>query len=205
MSSNFEKPNLDRSAGPLPIDMFKLQQKRKEEAEKRASETANPPSLSKQMSVRSRFLTREVSELQPCMPKTSSVSFSDVDDLRKFTLFISPDEGYWKGGKFTFEIQIPPEYNIKPPKAHCLTKLWHPNITEDGKICLSILREHTMDGTGWLPTRTLKDVVWGLNALFTDLCDFDDPLNVAAAEQHRQSRGAFERKVRDYVHSYAME
>ena len=185
--------------------MFKLQQKRKEEAEKRDTETANPPSLSKQMSVRSRFLTREVSELESCMPKTCSVSFSDVDDLRKFTLYISPDEGYWKGGKFTFEIQIPPEYNIKPPKAHCLTKLWHPNITEDGKICLSILRQHTMDATGWLPTRTLKDVVWGLNSLFTDLCDFDDPLNVTAAEQHHQNRSAFERKVRDYVRSYAME
>ena len=24
-----------------------------------------------------------------------------------------------------------------------------------------------MDGTGWLPTRTLLDVVWGLNSLFT--------------------------------------
>ena len=31
----------------------------------------------------------------------------------------------------------------------------------------SILREHTMDGTGWMPTRTLLDVVWGLNSLFT--------------------------------------
>jgi len=24
-----------------------------------------------------------------------------------------------------------------------------------------------MDGTGWMPTRTLLDVVWGLNSLFT--------------------------------------
>jgi ubiquitin-conjugating enzyme E2 F len=38
-----------------------------------------------------------------------------------------------------------------------------------------------MDGTGWAPTRTLKDVVWGLNSLFTDLLNFDDPLNIEAA------------------------
>ena len=184
--------------------MFKLQQKRKEEAEKKAHETAKPPPLNKQMSVRSRFLTQEVSEIQSCMPSTCSVSFGDVDDLRTFTLHISPDEGYWKGGKFTFEIQIPAEYNIKPPKALCKTKLWHPNITEDGKICLSILREHTMDGTGWLPTRTLKDVIWGLNSLFTDLCDFDDPLNIPAAEQYRKDKRSFERKVHNYVRSYAI-
>jgi len=183
--------------------MFKLQQKRKEEAERKAREAASPPSLSKQMSVRSRYLTQEVSEIQSCMPKTCSVSFDDVDDLRKLTLTIRPEEGYWKGGKFTFEITIPPEYNIKPPKALCLTKIWHPNITEDGKICLSILREHAMDGTGWLPTRTLKDVVWGLNSLFTDLVDFDDPLNVTAAEQWNADKRAFERKVRTYVQSYA--
>ena len=33
----------------------------------------------------------------------------------------------------------------------------------------SLLREHALDGMGWLPTRTLKDVVWGLNSLFTVL------------------------------------
>ncbi|EAW71131.1 ubiquitin-conjugating enzyme E2F (putative), isoform CRA_d, partial [Homo sapiens] len=43
-----------------------------------------------------------------------------------------------------------------PPKVKCLTKIWHPNITETGEICLSLLREHSIDGTGWAPTRTLK-------------------------------------------------
>ena len=183
--------------------MFKLQQKRKEEADKKAREATSPPALSKQMSVRSRYLTQEVSEIQACMPKTCTVNFDDVNDLRKFTLVIKPDEGYWKGGTFTFEITVPIEYNIKPPKAICMTRIWHPNITEDGKICLSILREHTMDGTGWLPTRTVKDVVWGLNSLFTDLVDFDDPLNVVAAEQRSTDKRGFERKVRHYIQSYA--
>ena len=182
--------------------MFKLKQKRKEEQERREQEAANP-SLSKQMSVRSRFLTQEVSELQAILPKTCKVEFGDVDDLREFSLMVRPDEGYWRGGRFVFSISIPPEYNIKPPQALCKTRLWHPNINEDGKICLSILREQTLDGTGWLPTRTLKDVVWGLNALFTDLCDFDDPLNVVAAEEHAHHRAGFERKVKDYVRRYA--
>ncbi|OWK05235.1 hypothetical protein Celaphus_00002813, partial [Cervus elaphus hippelaphus] len=71
-----------------------------------------------------------------------------------------------------------------PPKVKCLTRIWHPNITETGEICLSLLREHSIDGTGWAPTRTLKDVVWGLNSLFTDLLNFDDPLNIEAAEHH---------------------
>ncbi|XP_048342532.1 NEDD8-conjugating enzyme UBE2F isoform X2 [Sphaerodactylus townsendi] len=76
----------------------------------------------------------------------------------------------------------------KPPKVKCLTRIWHPNITETGEICLSLLREHSIDGTGWAPTRTLQDVVWGLNSLFTDLLNFDDPLNIEAAEHHLRDK-----------------
>lgn len=182
--------------------MFKLQQKRKEEEEEKKKGASKPP-YSKQMSVRSRFLTQEVSEIQTNLPRSCKIKFDDIDNLRQFTLIVSPDEGFWKGGTFVFDIKVPPEYNIKPPTALCKTRIWHPNITEDGKICLSILREHSLDGCGWLPTRSLKDVVWGLNSLFTDLVDFDDPLNTEAAEQYQMNKKSFERKVRDFVQQYA--
>ena len=183
--------------------MFKLQQKRKEEAERKQKEAEKPPSYSKQMSVRSKFLTEELSELHPILPKSCTLEFKDVDDLRTFTLIIQPEEGYWKGGRFVFEVAVPLEYNIKPPAVTCKTRLWHPNITEEGKICLSILREHTLDGSGWLPTRSLKDVVWGLDSLFNDLLNFEDPLNTDAAEQYTRDKYSFERKVHEYIRRYA--
>lgn len=63
------------------------------------------------------------------------------------------------------------QLHFQPPVVKCLTKLWHPNISEDGDVCLSILRQSSIDGMGWAPTRKLKDVVWGLNSLFT-VCIF---------------------------------
>ena len=63
-------------------------------------------------------------------------------------------------------------------------------------MCLSILRNSSVgnDGTGWTPARRLKDVIWGLNSLFTDLLNFDDPLNIEAAEhfQVNQMHSLFE-------------
>nr|XP_061799606.1 NEDD8-conjugating enzyme UBE2F isoform X3 [Nerophis lumbriciformis] len=116
---------------------------------------------------------------------------------------LTKDEGYYQSGRFQFEINVPEAYNMVPPKVRCLTRIWHPNITESGEICLSLLREHSIDGTGWAPTRTLKDVVWGLNSLFTDLLNFDDPLNIDAAEHHLRDKEDFRNKVQDYIKHYA--
>lgn len=57
--------------------------------------------------------------------------------------------------------------SFQPPRVKCATTLWHPNISVSGDICLSLLRQNSIDGLGWAPTRRLKDVVWGLNSLFT--------------------------------------
>ncbi|XP_062964902.1 NEDD8-conjugating enzyme UBE2F-like [Cynocephalus volans] len=105
------------------------------------------------------------------------------------------DGGYCKGGKFQFETEVPDAYNLVPPKVKSLTRLWHPNITETAGLCLSLLRACLIDGTGWAPMRTLKDVVWGLNSLHTDLLNFDGPLNIEAEEHHLQDKVDFRNKV----------
>ncbi|XP_033372063.1 NEDD8-conjugating enzyme UBE2F isoform X4 [Parus major] len=134
------------------------------------------------------LLFSEVADLEANLPCTCKVNFPDPNKLHYFQLTVTPDEGYYQGGKFQFETEVPDAYNMVPPKVKCLTRIWHPNITETGEICLSLLREHSIDGTGWAPTRTLKDIVWGLNSLFTDLLNFDDPLNIEAAEHHLRDK-----------------
>ena len=38
---------------------------------------------------------------------------------------------------------------------------------------------------------------------FQDLLNFDDPLNVAAAEHYEKDKASFQRKVKEYVMQYA--
>lgn len=155
------------------------------------------------ISIRDQLLVREVQEMEQNLPKTCQINFDDPNKLHCFWLNITPDDGYWLGGKFKFYIEVPDEYNIVPPKVQCQTRIWHPNINEDGEVCLSLLRQNSLDALGWAPTRRLKDVIWGLNSLFSDLLNFDDPLNVDAAEHYERDKEAFIGKVKDYIQRYA--
>jgi len=174
-------------------------------SKKAKKETTNAPGgrANTRVSIRDRLLVKEVQELETNLPTTCKAHFPNPNELHKLEITIVPDEGYWYGGKFKFLIEVPDDYNMVPPKVKCLTRLWHPNINEEGAICLSLLRHSSIDGLGWAPTRTLKDVVWGLNSLFTDLLNFEDPLNNEAAEHYCKDKDGFKSKVKEYVQRYA--
>ena len=125
------------------------------------------------------------------------------DDLLNFTITIRPDEGYYRGGTFTFSFAVPPLYPHEPPKVRCAHKVYHPNIDPEGNVCLNILRED------WNPVLSISSVIFGLLLLFTDP-NPDDPLNKEAAEDLARTPRNFEINVRrsmagGYVgsHSYS--
>eukprot|EP00298_Acanthocystis_sp_HF-20_P027667 c5873_g1_i1.p1 GENE.c5873_g1_i1~~c5873_g1_i1.p1 ORF type:complete len:180 (+),score=34.30 c5873_g1_i1:35-574(+) len=130
---------------------------------------------------------KDMSKLE--LPGTCKIEFPNgPDDIMNFNITISPEEGYYKGASFVFSFAIPPEYPHVAPKVLCTTKIFHPNIDWEGKICLNILRED------WKPILDIGSVVYGLNFLMMDP-NPEDPLNKEAAEIMKQDLAKFE----DYV------
>ncbi|KAI4903253.1 hypothetical protein NFI96_014977, partial [Prochilodus magdalenae] len=109
---------------------------KREEGVRAGGSPAGSHDASHRVSIRDRLLIKEVAELEANLPNTCKVTFLDVNKLHHFQLAITPDEGYYQGGKFQFEIEVPEAYNMVPPKVKCLTRIWHPNIAETGEICL---------------------------------------------------------------------
>lgn len=46
------------------------------------------------------------------LPATCRVKFDDPHSLHDFTLLVTPDEGFWLGGRFCFHVFITEEYNM---------------------------------------------------------------------------------------------
>jgi hypothetical protein len=99
---------------------------------------------------------------------------------------IRPPEDLWKGTCIKFQVTCGADYPHSPPVVLCITKLYHPNIGLDGKVCLNILRVgHTTGGVedGWKPVFTLYTVIMGFFNLFS-AADPKDPLNIGEHHSH---------------------
>ncbi|KAL9190885.1 hypothetical protein ACHAXT_000591 [Thalassiosira profunda] len=130
--------------------------------------------------------------------KVANIDFPNPNDLTVFEVTITPDSGFWKNATYHFKFEIPDHYPHTPPKVHCDTKIYHPNINLEGKVCLNILRED------WKPVLDINAVIYGLIFLFYEP-NPDDPLNHEAAELFRKDTKHFERLVQRTLRGGVMD
>eukprot|EP00052_Salpingoeca_macrocollata_P023433 m.205853 g.205853 ORF g.205853 m.205853 type:complete len:177 (-) comp22027_c0_seq1:236-766(-) len=130
---------------------------------------------------------KDHSELQ--LPSNCELEFDNADDLLNFRLVMKPTDGFWAGGRFVFSVKIGPNYPHEPPKVHCDTKVYHPNIDLQGNVCLNILRED------WKPVLNLQSVIYGLVFIFLEP-NPGDPLNKDAATLMEENKAEFQNNVR---------
>mmetsp|Transcript_5880 Transcript_5880/g.14725 ORF Transcript_5880/g.14725 Transcript_5880/m.14725 type:complete len:224 (+) Transcript_5880:114-785(+) len=130
--------------------------------------------------------------------KVANIEFPNPNDLTLFEVSITPDSGFWKNATYRFKFEIPDHYPHTPPKVHCDTKIYHPNINLEGKVCLNILRED------WKPVLDINAVIYGLIFLFYEP-NPDDPLNHEAAELFRKDTKHFERLVQRTLRGGVMD
>lgn len=110
-------------------------------------------------------------------------------DLMNFDVYISPDEGMYRGGTFKFRFNVTTNFPHEPPKVLCTQKIYHPNIDLQGHVCLNILRQD------WKPVLSIDSILVGLQFLFLEP-NPTDPLNKDAANQFVRNKDTFKSLVR---------
>lgn len=54
-------------------------------------------------------------------------------------MMVGPDSTMYEGGFFTAQLDFPADFPNRPPEMRFISEMWHPNIYEDGRVCISIL------------------------------------------------------------------
>ncbi|KAI8881862.1 putative ubiquitin-conjugating enzyme E2 [Backusella circina FSU 941] len=108
-----------------------------------------------------------------------------------------PEGTPYQGGKFKLDILFSADYPFKPPKIKFTTKIYHPNIDDDGAICIDLLKPDI-----WKPATRLTHVLYALAALL-ETPNPDDALVASIAEIYNSNRFKFNKIAKEYVEKYA--
>jgi len=103
-----------------------------------------------------------------------------------------PNDSPWAGGLFTLSVTCGPDYPMKPPKAKFIGKIWHPNVGQNGDICLDVLQNM------WSPALTLEQLFLSIASLLTDP-NPESPMNSEAATLYKKNRQQYDERIRKLV------
>ncbi|KAK4004596.1 ubiquitin-conjugating enzyme E2 R2 [Daphnia magna] len=103
-----------------------------------------------------------------------------------------PPETLYQGGYFKAQLKFPPDYPYSPPSMRFLTKVWHPNVYENGDLCISILHPPVDDPQSgelpcerWNPTQNVRTILLSVISLFNEP-NTSSPANVDASVMYRR-------------------
>mmetsp|Transcript_33031 Transcript_33031/g.51653 ORF Transcript_33031/g.51653 Transcript_33031/m.51653 type:complete len:149 (-) Transcript_33031:47-493(-) len=142
-------------------------------------------------------IQREYAEFRKDPPAyTSAGPVNDSDMMNWKATIIGPEDSPYQGGVFSLNIHFPADYPFKPPKMVFTTKIYHPNISSSGGICLDILKDQ------WSPALTISKVLLSICSLLTDP-NPDDPLVPDIAQTYVRDRKKFNATAREWTRKFA--
>ena len=132
-------------------------------------------------------------------PPASCTAGPINDDLYHWSGIIFGPEGTpYNGGLFKLCIDFPSNYPFRAPKVRFETRVFHPNISPTGSICLDILNAQ------WSPALTISKVLLSICSMFSDP-NPDDPLVPEAARIYRADRNVYNKIAEEWTSLYAQE
>jgi len=141
-------------------------------------------------------IQNELKDLKRDPPQNCSAG-PEGDDAYKWTgCIMGPSDSPFAGGLFNLKIQFPVDYPFKCPNVTFTTKIYHPNISSAGVICLDILK------TQWSPALTISKVLLSICSLLTDP-NPADPLMPEIAHQYVNDRATYDLTAREWTNTYA--
>jgi ubiquitin-protein ligase len=132
------------------------------------------------------------------MSKFKSYALSYLAPVSSLIHHLSPKQA----GTFTLHLTLPTDYPFKPPTVNFVTKIYHPNISNDsppnnGAMCLGMLKPDL-----WKPSTKISAVLEFARQLLKEP-NPDDAVETKIAEQYKVDRAGWEKEAREWTKRYA--
>lgn len=142
-----------------------------------------------------RTLMLEFKSLQEEPVEGFRVKLVNEDNLFEWEVALyGPPTTLYEGGYFRAVMKFPPDYPYSPPSVKFLTKVWHPNVYENGDLCISILHPPIDDPQSgelpcerWNPIQNVRTVLLSVISLLNEPNTYS-PANVDASVMYRKWR-----------------
>jgi len=139
-----------------------------------------------------RRLLREFRKLQEDPPLGVSGAPTEDNILKWDAIIFGPDDTPFEGGTFKLTMEFTDKYPHDAPKVKFVTKMFHPNIYQDGSICLDILSDK------WSPTYDISTTLHSIQSLLDDP-NPHSPANSLAADLFMSNKSEYIRRVASSV------
>ncbi|XP_055342219.1 ubiquitin-conjugating enzyme E2 R2-like [Paramacrobiotus metropolitanus] len=142
-----------------------------------------------------RALMQEFQSIQKEPVEGFKVKLLREDNLFDWEVAIfGPPGTLYEGGYFKAHMKFPQDYPYSPPSIRFLSKIWHPNVYENGDLCISILHPPGDDphsgelpSERWNPTQNVRTILMSVISLLNEP-NTSSPANVDASVMFRRYR-----------------
>ncbi|KAL7607199.1 hypothetical protein Lser_V15G20438 [Lactuca serriola] len=150
-----------------------------------------PPNVIKQ-------LARELRNLDETPPEGIKVGVNDDDFSTIYADIEGPAGTPYESGVFRMKLILSRDFPHSPPKGYFLTKIFHPNISSNGEICVNTLKKD------WNPSLGLRHVLVVVRCLLIEPFP-ESALNEQAGKMLLEDYQEYARHARLYTGIHALK
>ena len=143
-----------------------------------------------------RAVMRQIQEIQ--QNQIDGIVVNESEELSLIEADIrGPEDTPFFGGTFHVVLHLPENYPEVPPKGFFKTKIFHPNVSEKGEICVNTLKKD------WEPSLGLRHILTVIRCLLIEP-NPESALNEEAGRLLLEDYAEYVKKARMYAGVHAM-